>query len=144
MKSPKKNLRGRFVMLYQDMMESAAWASLDANARTLYVHIVARYNGKNNGRIPFSTREAALTLNVSKDTAARALKELIDRGLIEIVKRSAFNLKRGPDKATEYCLTEYPCKSPAKRRLTNSRNGGAEKTVPRIFHGPTTGTDRSD
>ena len=133
MKSPKKNLRGRFVMLYQDMMESAAWASLDANARTLYVHIVARYNGKNNGRIPFSTREAALTLNVSKDTAARALKELIDRGLIEIVKRSAFNLKRGPDKATEYRLTEYPCNVTGKPATYKFKKWQRGKNGPEDF-----------
>ena len=101
MKKPKKNSRGRFVMLTHDMIKSAAWQSLDGNEQALYVHFATRFDGKNNGRISFSVREAAQALNISKDTGARTIKVLIDRGLVEIVKRSAFNLKRGPDKATE-------------------------------------------
>jgi hypothetical protein len=117
MKEPnklKKNPRGNFVMLYHDIIESAAWKSLDGNAQALYVHIAARYKGKNNGKLPFSIREAALALNASKDTAARAFKNLIDRGFITIAKRSGFNLKRGQDRATEYRLTEYPCNATGK------------------------------
>ena len=50
MNKPNKNPRGKFVMLYHDMIESSAWESLNGNARALYIHIAARYNGKNNGR----------------------------------------------------------------------------------------------
>ena len=109
MKKPKKNSRGRFVMLTHDMIKSAAWQSLDGNEQALYVHFASRFDGKNNGRISFSVREAAQALNISKDTGARTIKILIDRSLNERVKRSGFNLKRGPDKAAEYRLTEYPC-----------------------------------
>ena len=141
---PKKNPRGNFVMLYHDIIESAAWKSLDANAQALYVHIAYRYDGKNNGRISISVREAAQALNASKDTAARAIKILIDRAFIAVAKRSGFNLKRGPGRAAEYRLTEYPCNVTSKAATYKFKKWRPEKTVPRIFHGPTTGTDRSD
>jgi len=124
--SKPKNPRGRFVMLYQDLMESAAWASLSGNARALYVHVAARYNGKNNGRIPFSAREATLILKISKGTAARAFKNLIERGFIAVAKRSGFNLKRGQGHATEYRLTEFACNvtgKPATYKFRNWRRG---------------------
>jgi len=134
-KKPKKNSRGRFVMLTHDMIKSAAWQSLDGNEQALYVHFASRFDGKNNGRISFSVREAAQALNISKDTGARTIKVLIDRGLIEIVKRSAFNLKRGPDKATEYRLTEYPCNVTGKaatykfKKWRRGKNGKASNDI---------------
>jgi hypothetical protein len=125
-KKPRKNPRGRFVMLYADLIESAAWVSLSGNERALYVHIASRYNGKNNGQIPFSAREAVLALHISRATTARALRNLIDRGFITVAKRSGFNLKRGPGRATEYRLTEYPCNvtgEPASCKFKNWRRG---------------------
>jgi hypothetical protein len=121
-----KNPRGRFVMLYQDLIESEAWKSLGSNAQALYVYIAARYNGKNNGRISFAAREAVLALHVSKATAGRVFKDLINRGFIAIVRRSGFNLKRGPGRATEYRLTEYPCDvtgKPATYKFKNWQRG---------------------
>jgi len=132
-KKPKKNSRGRFVMLTHDMIKSAAWQSLDGNEQALYVHFASRFDGKNNGRIAFSVREAAQALNISKDTGARTIKVLIDRGLIEIVKRSAFNLKRGPDKATEYRLTEYPCNVTGKAATYKFKKWRRGKNGPEDF-----------
>ena len=135
MKKPTKNPRDNFVMLYHDVIESEAWKSLNANARALYIHIAARYNGKNNGRISFSAREAAQVLHSSKDTAARTLKFLIERGFITVAKRSGFNLKRGQDHATEYRLTEYSCNvtnKPATYKFKYWRRGknGSENISP--------------
>ena len=50
----------RHVRLYHFMMKTAAWHNLSANARAIYVEIGSRYGGagSNNGRIPFSVREA--------------------------------------------------------------------------------------
>ena len=90
------------------MMNTAAWKSLDATARAIYVHMAMRYAGpgSNNGRIPYSVREAAAELGIGKSTAARALRELIDRGFIVTVQRGAFSLKQRH--ATEWRLTEFP------------------------------------
>jgi hypothetical protein len=147
MKKPKKNPRGRYLSLYEDMTKSAAWESLDSHAQALYVHIATRYNGRNNGKIPFSIREAALVLHSSKATAARAFNNLIDHGLIEVAKPSGFNLKSGQGRAAEYRLTEYPCNvtdQPATYRFKKWRRGknGAKDSFRREKevdeHGPQT------
>jgi DNA-binding transcriptional regulator YhcF (GntR family) len=90
------------------MMGTAAWKSLDALSRAVYVHIAMRYAGpgSNNGRLPYSVREAAAEFRVGKSTAARALLALVDRGFIVAVQRGAFSLKKRH--ATEWALTEFP------------------------------------
>jgi len=89
------------------MMGTAAWKSLDAIARAVYLHMAMRYAGpgSNNGRLPYSVREAATELGIGKSTAARALRVLIDRGFIVAMQRGAFSLKKRH--ATEWRLTEF-------------------------------------
>jgi hypothetical protein len=87
-------------------LESHAWRSLTGNAAKLYVELAKRYNGNNNGRIPYSVREAAKALNASYQTAMRSLQLLQDRGFIVCMKRGAFSLKAAPS-ASEWRLTEY-------------------------------------
>ena len=64
-------------------------------ARCAYVELAARYAGpgSNNGRLPFSLREMAVKLNVSKATAQRALHKLQERGFIVEMKKGAFSYK---------------------------------------------------
>jgi DNA-binding transcriptional regulator YhcF (GntR family) len=90
------------------MLASPAWQSLDTVSRALYVEIARRYRGpnSNNGKIPFSVREAGATLNVSRSTANRAFSHLVDRGFIAISKRSGFSMKGRV--STEWLLTEFP------------------------------------
>jgi DNA-binding transcriptional MocR family regulator len=89
------------------MLNTAAWKSLDATARAIYVHMAMRYAGpgSNNGRLPYSVREAATELHIGKTTAARALHALIDRGFIVAMQRGAFSWKKRH--ATEWRLTEF-------------------------------------
>jgi hypothetical protein len=70
-----------------------------------------RYNGSNNGRIPYSVREAAKALNVSGQTAMRTFQLLEDRGFIRCKKKGAFSLKAAPS-ASEWRLTEYANDTP--------------------------------
>lgn len=100
---------GRYVALTHWMMRSDAWRSLDCVARYAYIEMAARYAGpgSNNGRLPYSLREMAEALNVSKMTAQRALHKLQERGFIVETKRGAFNLKLRH--ATEWRLTEFGC-----------------------------------
>lgn len=99
----------RYVAIYYWMMRTQAWRSLDTVARCAYVELKARYGGpgSNNGRIPFSVREMAKALRVSKPTALRALRRLQEHGFIVETKRGAFSLKRRH--ATEWRLTEHGC-----------------------------------
>jgi len=97
----------RHVRLYYWMIETAAWKSLNGNQRAIYFEMAARYNGSNNGRIPYSVREAAERLRIGKSTAARDLAVLQDRGFIIPRKKGAFSLK--VRHATEWRLTEFCC-----------------------------------
>jgi hypothetical protein len=97
----------RHVRLYHWMMQTAAWKGLSGNQRAIYVEMAARYNGSNNGRIPYSVRDAAAALRIGKATAARDLIVLQKRGFIVPVMKGAFSLKQ--KHATEWRLTEFNC-----------------------------------
>jgi len=103
--------RERYVMLRHWLLESPAWKTLPAPAQSLYIQVAKRYNGSNNGRISYSVREGAVALNASKDTAARHLKILVERGFLICTKRGAFSLKTTKE-ASEWRLTEYDCDAP--------------------------------
>src|ERR1700722_5054679 len=99
--------KGRYVTLREYMLDTAAWQSLDCVARCIYIEISRRYRGpnSNNGKIPYSCREAATALGISKDTAGRGLLDLQDRGFLKIAKDSGFNLKGRASR--EWLLTEF-------------------------------------
>jgi len=80
----------RFVRLTLGMMETKAWQSLDGNARAIYVELVMLYRGGNNGSLGLSARQAARAIHASKDTAARALVQLQDRGFIVATTKGRF------------------------------------------------------
>jgi hypothetical protein len=96
---------GRYVRHDYYLLKTEAWRSLDGNARAVYVEIKFRYNGSNNGRIPYSIREGAGSLRISKATAARALLALEDRGFILPVRKGHFDRKQRH--ASEWYLAEY-------------------------------------
>lgn len=100
--------KDRYVRLPEYMLASIAWQSLDGNCRALYVELARRYRGpnSNNGKIPFSVREAAGVLHIGRSTAQRCFERLVQTGFLKIGKRSGFNMKGRT--ATEWLLTEFP------------------------------------
>ncbi len=97
----------RFVRLPHYMLRSQAWRSLSPVARCVLMELAAIYNGGNNGHLALSTRDAAERVRCSKDTAAKALTDLIAKGFIECCSRGHFD-RKSPH-ASEYRLTLYPC-----------------------------------
>ena len=93
-----------YVMMEHYMMDTPAWRSLSANAKVIYFEVKRRYNGKNNGLISFSAREAGDALNQSHQTGSRALNELQDHGFLVVTEDSTF--MRKVKLAREYRLTE--------------------------------------
>lgn len=89
------------------MMESAAWRSLSAAERVVYIEVRRRYNGKNNGWIALSVRDAAARCNINKDTASKAFATLQARGFIECVTPGGFSRK--VRHATEWRLLDERC-----------------------------------
>lgn len=86
----------RFVMLDHRLLESPAYAMLDVVARCLLVELIALFDGKNNGSIYLSTKDATARLGRSDERAIIAAFELLQAvGLIEQTKGAHFAIKTG-------------------------------------------------
>lgn len=96
-----------FLKLPNYLQDSAAWGSLTPAERSVFLQLRRRYNGRNNGHLALSARDAARECKVNKDTAAKAFRTLAERGFIEIASPSAFAYKL--KRATEYRLTDERC-----------------------------------
>jgi hypothetical protein len=108
-KTGRSDKTARHIRIYHMTLRTAAWKSLDAVARALYIEILSRYGGpgSNNGRIPYSIREGAAALRIGKTKSAVGLKDLQDRGFIAAITRGGFNRKNR--RATEWRITEFAC-----------------------------------
>lgn len=104
-----------FVQLHMWLLGSPAWQDLSGNARAVYVEMKARYNGKNNGLLTMSTREAGDAINATNDTGSRALRELIEHGFLVVTEASSFVRKVGV--ARSFRLTEAADDRPGVTRL---------------------------
>jgi DNA-binding transcriptional MocR family regulator len=130
--------RGRYVSLTEYMLASAAWQALDGNSRALYVEVARRYRGpnSNNGKIPYSVREAAKALNIGRSTAQRCFERLIAHGFLRISKRSGFSMKGRV--ATEWLLTEFP--DDTQDRFAKASKAFMGWTPGNSFHSPMSDT----
>ncbi len=103
--SGRKKKQLAHVRLYNWVLTTPAYRSLSAGARALLVELYAFYNGRNNGSIFLSVREAASRINVTKNTTPKLFRELEGRGFIRAGQRGAFTLKKRH--ATQWILTEF-------------------------------------
>lgn len=71
-----------FVMLYEWMQNTEAWATMPPGPRMLYIELKRRYTGFNNGKIYLSHREAANACNAHRNTIGGWYQVLQDRGFI--------------------------------------------------------------
>ena len=97
----------RFVSLPHFLLRSPAWLSLSPVARCVFIELALIYNGGNNGHLALSARDAAERVRCSKDTAAKALADLITKGFVECCSRGHFDRKS--PRASEYRLTLFAC-----------------------------------
>lgn len=77
---------GRHVQLPEWMQACEAWASLKPGPRALYIELKRRFNGKNNGQLFLSHRDAAEAINVHYNTIGPYFAELENRGLIAMTR----------------------------------------------------------
>ena len=103
----RRSYEGRHVRLDHYLLKTPAWQSLNAVARVIYIEVKFRFNGSNNGRIPYSIREAADALGIGKSTAADAFKALQVCGFLVAERRGHFDRKMRH--ASEWRLTEAMC-----------------------------------
>ena len=99
-----------FTKLIRHTMETQAWRALSPVAQALYPWLKLEWRGpnaNNNGRIRFSTRQAADAMGVNTKTAARAFRDLQRHGFIVVTKAARLGLG-GEATAPSYELTELP------------------------------------
>lgn len=97
------------IRIYWYELKSPAYRALSIGARALLVELKALYNGRNNGALFLSVREAAGRLGCSKSFAADRFQELHDKGFIRPRERGHFQVKClvGQARATSWVLTAY-------------------------------------
>ena len=96
---------GRHVQLGEWLQASEAWSTLKPGPRALYVELKRRYNGRNNGQITLSHRDAAKALNAHRNTVGAWFSELINRGFI-VMAQEPYLGPSGIGKASVWALTE--------------------------------------
>jgi hypothetical protein len=126
----------RFLALPHYMLQSSAWRSLAPVARCVFIELAACYKGGNNGYLALSVRDAAERVSCSKDSAARALADLIAKGFIEVCSRGHFDRKS--PRASEYRLTLYSCDRTGGRASKAFMSWRPDQ--PKSVAGLTTGT----
>jgi DNA-binding transcriptional MocR family regulator len=124
---------------FEYMLASPAWQALDGNSRALYIELARRYRGpnSNNGKIPYSVREAAKALSIGRSTAQRCFERLLARGFLRIGKRSGFSMKGRV--STEWLLTEFPDDTQAT--FTTASKDFMRWMPENSFHSPTPDTN---
>ncbi len=98
---------GRYVLLEYDMVTTPAFRSLSGTALKYYIELRSRWNGlkggaSNNGKLHLSVDSAAPLLGMSKSTAHRAQKELVEKGFLKSIRDANFYQSR----AAEFALTD--------------------------------------
>jgi hypothetical protein len=96
-----------FIQLYRYVLDCTAYVSLSPWARAALIEVIRGYNGSNNGKIVLSVRTLADRLACNKDTACRALRELVAKGFIEARLKGAFRCKFR--RASEWRLNDRRC-----------------------------------
>ena len=98
---------GRFITIPHEVLKSPGYLSTHPPARAVLFELVMLYNGSNNSKLGLSVRRAAERCQISKDTAAIAITQLEDAGLIERVNKGSFTQRNR--KASEYRILWKRC-----------------------------------
>lgn len=137
-KTPKNE---RFIKLDHWITRSDAWKSLSCQQVRIVLLLLERYNGRNNGQLALSIRQAASDGNMAKGTAQAALKRLVEVGFIKVCYKGSFDQKimgeNGGWYASEYALTflaidkalptrEFTNYTPVKKAVSKRRQRGTK------------------
>lgn len=106
-KATKRGGSGQFVQLHEWFMKCPAWATLKPEPRALYIELKRRFNGKNNGHLTFSYREAAEALNAHRNTVGLWFRELEERGFIRRTRGHCLG-PSGIGETSHWALEEVP------------------------------------
>ena len=96
----KMNAKGRrknerFVGIPHRIYDHESFKALSANAKAVYLELLRRYHGSNNGEIGLAQRCAGKAIKGSKATGARALAELEQSGFIKMNNKGHYGNRHG-------------------------------------------------
>ena len=123
-----------FTVITRRLVECKAWRALPCTAQALYLFLRFEWKGErnnNNGKIRFSTRQAAKALGIAINTAAAAFHALQGKGFIRVTQLGALGIA-GEARGPSYELTEIPLPGvPVGSRLFNEWTEGNDFEVIR-------------
>jgi DNA-binding transcriptional MocR family regulator len=103
----KKYSGPRFIQFYDWELGCPAYRHLSVYGRALLIEFRIAYNGYNNGEIVMSVRQGAKLIGCNKDTAAKAIKELEEKGWIRLMEKGRFDQKTNKT-ASLWRITNQP------------------------------------
>ena len=106
----RNNQQRRFTLVPHRIQKSEAYVSLSPTARCLLFELAMIENGKNNGSLYLSVRDATDRLGLADQKATmQAFDDLTDRGLIICSKNAHFEIKASEQsRARCWALTWLP------------------------------------
>ncbi|MBA7528435.1 hypothetical protein ES705_20619 [subsurface metagenome] len=87
-KKRKNKIDGSYSVLEHNLANSKAWEGLTVHTKWLYMEFKLRFHGDNKYKIVFPYQEAIKVMH--KKTFIKAKNKLIERGIIDVVKRGGF------------------------------------------------------
>ena len=98
---------GKFTTINLYVVDAPAWRAVKTTSHSLFILLCLEWGGpkyNNNGKITLSVRQAAERMGVSRDTAAKAFRELQSKGFIVVTKGGSLGVT-GHGKCPEYEIT---------------------------------------
>ena len=99
--------KGKFAPVPLSLVDNDAYRALGSAAQALLIWLLLEWKGtnyNNNGKIIMSVRQAAQRINVTRDTAAKAIRDLQAKGFIVVRKGGSLGIE-GHGKCPEYEIT---------------------------------------
>ena len=131
-KDQKNDGQEHFCKMHRLNMRTPAWRALSVHAQILLVWIKLEWKGpnaNNNGRIYMSVRQAADLIGCSRETAARALKDLQRKGWLVVTQKASLGVE-GAARGNQYELTEIALPGVAMRPRNLFREWHPEREFP--------------
>lgn len=91
-----------FTALRHDVINSPGFLGLSNSAKVAFLHLLAKYNRKNNGDLSAPLNRAKEYFNLSSPGLSVALKELEQNGFIDTTRQG------GKNQCSLYALTCFP------------------------------------
>ena len=91
-----------FSMLRHDVANDTRFISLSNSAKVAFLHLLARYDGKNNGDLCAPLNRAKEYFGLSSQGLKNALDELVSFELLQITRQG------GKNQCSLYALTCFP------------------------------------